>query len=112
MDQNNSNPQNQQGYNPPQGYVPPNQQGYVPHMQNNSAPLSVGEFFVMILLLGIPIVNIIMLFVWGFGESNTNKKNYSRAVLIWMAIGIGLGILFAILSLVIGMSIFSSFTSY
>lgn len=37
----------------------------------------------MLLLMCVPILNIILLFVWGFGSSvNLNKKNFARASLI------------------------------
>jgi hypothetical protein len=35
----------------------------------------------------VPILNIILLFIWGFGSStNLNKKNFARAALILCAI--------------------------
>jgi hypothetical protein len=59
------------------------------------APLSTGEFMLITLLLCIPLVNIILLFIWAFSNNvNINKRNYSRAALIWMGIGIGIGIIF------------------
>jgi hypothetical protein len=55
----------------------------------------VGQYIVMFILLSIPLVNIIMLFVWGFGSSvNPNKKNFARASLIMAAIGIVLVVIF------------------
>ena len=52
----------------------------------------------------------IMLFVWGFGGNvNTSKKNWARAALIWMAISVGLVLLFW---LVFGMSLRSSYYYY
>jgi uncharacterized integral membrane protein len=40
----------------------------------------------MTLVMIIPIVNIIMMFVWAFGEGNPTKKNYFKASLLWAAI--------------------------
>lgn len=62
--------------------------------------MTVGDFILTFFLLAIPIVNIILVFVWAFGESvNQNKKNMAKAVLILMVIGvvisIAMGILFA-----------------
>lgn len=59
-------------------------------MENQTAqykPVTLGEWMVTILLTAIPIVNIIMLFVWGF-SSNTHpsKANWAKASLIWLAI--------------------------
>lgn len=60
--------------------------------------MSVGEWMVTLLVSFIPIVNIIMYFVWGFGDNtNPNKANWAKAYLIWIAIGICLWILFFIL---------------
>ena len=45
--------------------------------QQNNGIVTMGEWVVTILLCGIPLVNLIMLFVWAFG-SNTkiSKKNF------------------------------------
>lgn len=51
--------------------------------------MSVGQYLGMFLLQMIPLVNIILLFVWSFDSSvNPNKKNLARALLILSAIGI------------------------
>ncbi len=63
--------------------------------QNNAPVVRVGEWVITILLLAIPIVNLVMLFVWGFGGgANPSKSNFAKATLIWMAIGIILTIIF------------------
>jgi len=58
-------------------------------------PISVGEWIITTIILAIPIVGIIMLFVWGF-RSNTqpSKANWAKAALIMMGIGIVLSFLF------------------
>ena len=50
---------------------------------------STGQWVLTLLLVCIPIVNIILIFVWAFG-SNTepSKKNWARANIIWAVIGI------------------------
>ena len=40
----------------------------------------------MFLLMCIPLVGIILLFVWAFGDRNWNRKNFARAMLIMSAI--------------------------
>ncbi|ALC88267.1 hypothetical protein AM499_15455 [Bacillus sp. FJAT-22090] len=55
--------------------------------------MSVGEWLLTMLIMIIPIVNIVMLFIWGFGNPDP-RRNYARASLIWMAISIGLIIIF------------------
>ena len=50
-------------------------------------PVSLGEWMVTILLCAIPLVNIVMLFVWGFSASTQpSKANWAKASLIWLAI--------------------------
>ena len=57
--------------------------------------ISVGEWMLVTLILAIPLVNIVMLFVWAFGGGvNKTKANYCRAALIWIAIAIALWIIF------------------
>jgi hypothetical protein len=63
--------------------------------QENASVVRVGDWVVTILLLAIPIVNLVMLFVWSFGGgANPNKANFAKASLIWMVIGIVLTIIF------------------
>ncbi|MBB3112209.1 putative membrane protein YdbT with pleckstrin-like domain [Paenibacillus phyllosphaerae] len=51
--------------------------------------ISVKHWMLTILLMAIPIVNIVMLFVWAFGGgTNPTKANYAKATLIFALIGI------------------------
>ena len=60
--------------------------------------VTVGEWFITMLLMIIPLVNIILLFVWAFGSNiKMSKSNWAKAQLIWMAIGFVISILFWIL---------------
>lgn len=94
-------------YTPPPAYTPPpvqtayaSGQTYVPQSpayssQPDSEPLRVGQYIGMFLLMIVPILSIILLFVWSFGGTvNLNKKNFARAVLILSAIGMVLSIVF------------------
>lgn len=59
-------------------------------MENNGnyRPVSVGDWILTYLLLCIPIVNIILVFVWAFGQNTpVSKSNWAKALLIWMLIG-------------------------
>ena len=52
-----------------------------------SPPISISEWLVNYLLLAIPLVGIIMLFMWAFGdERNETKKNWAKAHLILVGI--------------------------
>ncbi len=81
------------GYTPPQNqYAPPVQTGYTPPSFNSGGmgglnePLTVGNYIVMMLLSSITCG--IALLVWAFSsQTNINKKNYARAVLIMGLIG-------------------------
>lgn len=54
------------------------------------SPLSIGDYLIMYLVLLIPIANIIMPFVWAFGDYNVNKKNLAKAMLIFFFISVGI----------------------
>lgn len=69
-----------------------NQEQYA---QGNKSVVSVVEWLVTMLIMLIPVVNIIMLFVWAFSSSTpVSKANWAKAQLIWMVIGIILLFLF------------------
>lgn len=49
--------------------------------------MTVGDWMITILITAIPLVGLIMLFVWAFGDSeNFNKANWAKATLIWYLI--------------------------
>ena len=92
----------------PPAYTPPpaqtayaSGQTYVPQPpaysgQPGSEPLRVGQYIGMLLLMFVPILSVILLFMWSFGSSvNLNKKYFARAILIVSAIGIVLSIIFS-----------------
>lgn len=53
----------------------------------NKAVMSLGEWVITLIVMLIPCVNIIMMFVWGFGNGNENRKNFCKANLIVTVIG-------------------------
>ncbi|MEK4484078.1 hypothetical protein MHH81_00565 [Psychrobacillus sp. FSL H8-0484] len=63
------------------------------NLQKAAKDMSIGEWVLTMLIMIIPIVNIVMLFIWGFGNPDP-RRNYARASLIWMAISIVLIIIF------------------
>lgn len=69
---------------------------------NNPPPMSTKDWLITILLTAIPIVNIVLLFVWAFGSQfNPSKSNWAKATLIWFAIII---VLYMLLAMTFGMA--------
>lgn len=63
------------------------------NFEKTSNEMTVGDWLITMLILIIPIVNIVMLFIWGFGNPDP-RRNYARASLIWMAICVVLMLIF------------------
>lgn len=62
---------------------------------DDTRPISVGGWFFTLLILAIPVVNIVMYFIWAFVPAgNINRRNYCRAVLLWFVLGIVLTAIF------------------
>ncbi|MEK5205472.1 MULTISPECIES: hypothetical protein [Psychrobacillus] len=78
------------------------------NFEKTSNEMTVGDWLITTLILIIPIVNIVMLFIWGFGNPDP-RRNYARASLIWMAISI---VLMLIFYGVVFAFFFNSFNSY
>ena len=60
---------------------------------HNHEVMSVGSWLITLIILAIPCVNIIMYFIWAFGNGNENRKNFCRAGLIFMLIAVVLSVL-------------------
>lgn len=61
--------------------------GYQGKMNKLVRPVRTGGFFFTELLLLIPIINLILLFVWAFRKrTNLNRKAFARSILIWILI--------------------------
>ena len=50
--------------------------------------ISVGSWIWMMLVTAIPIVGLIMILVWAFTGDNESRKNYFRAILVWLLIAV------------------------
>ena len=49
--------------------------------------VTVGNWMLVYVLMCIPLVNLIMLFVWAFGSSApASQANWAKATLLWMVI--------------------------
>ena len=64
-------------------------------MENETyRPVTLGDWMLIYLLLSIPLVNIILIFVWAFGNNTpVSKANWAKALLIWSLIGIVISVL-------------------
>ena len=68
-------------------------------------PLTIGDWIVTQLILAIPLVGLIMLFVWGFDSgTHPSKKTYCQAMLIFIGCIFALGIVIMIVALAVGAS--------
>ena len=76
---------------------------------NKDQTVSMGDWIVAYIITGIPIVGIVMLFVWAFGsDTKPSKKNWARALLIIAAIGIVIYIILAVVFATAFATIFSN----
>jgi len=85
----------------------PTQPGFdqLPPAQNQESLVS---WVLVVFILFIPVVNVIYLLVLAFGATTSiAKRNFARASLIWMAIGLVVSIVLGILVASAGISIFS-----
>jgi len=55
----------------------------------NNDPVSVSEWIMTTLIMAIPLVNIVMPFVWAFGSgTKTSKANFFKAQMVMVLIGL------------------------
>tara|TARA_B110000114_G_C14896538_1_gene318918 strand:- start:256 stop:474 length:219 start_codon:yes stop_codon:yes gene_type:complete len=67
---------------------------------NENEQMSVGDWVITMIIASIPLIGIIMLFVWAFGsDTNLSKKNWAKAILIFFGIIIVIYILILVLFL-------------
>ncbi len=64
----------------------------------NSNVLSVKDWAITIFITGLPLIGLIMLFVWAFSDdTNLNKKNWAKGNLLIMLIFLLIGLSFLFL---------------
>ena len=90
MDNNNIFNQEPQNVQTQQPY----QQAY--QNDNLEEPVSFGDWMLSLLLMMIPCVNIVMMFVFAFGNGKKSKSNFFKAYLVWMLISIVLSVILII----------------
>ena len=79
-----------------------------PETKSDTSVLSLGNYLIMMIVTAIPIVGIVMLFVWAFGGTNQNRKNFARAELIMVLIAIVLSFILSAAGLFAFSSLLSS----
>ena len=82
---------------PPPQYVPPVTQVVVSQAANMSPTVSIGDWFILMLVECIPVVNFIMMIVWALDSSKPSRANFVKMQWIMMILSIVLGIVVAIL---------------
>lgn len=76
-----------------------------PAVYEDNSPLSIGSYLIMMIVSAIPLVGLIMTLIWAFNSNtNKNKQNYARALLIMMLVGV-------VLSAIFGATIFAAISS-
>lgn len=77
--------------------TPPVPQGTTNFAENNvrRPVMSVKDWLITLILMIIPLANIILLFIWAFGDdTNKTRSNWAKATLIMMAITIAFYVFF------------------
>lgn len=77
------------------------------NQEKNKSVVSIGDWIITMIIMAIPLVNIIMLFVWAFGSNTAESKaNWAKASLIFAVLGIIISIIFggAIIAAIAGMA--------
>ena len=88
------------------------QQTYTPSAPA-AQPVSTAYYFWMMLLFSVPVIGLIVCLVTAFSGEDASRKNFSRAVLIWILVAIVLSIIVAIAIAAVGGSIMNIlFNSY
>ncbi len=59
----------------------------IEHYMNTSKAVSIGEWIIILIILGIPFINILALFYMAFGYDNENVRTFGKSLLILSAIG-------------------------
>ncbi|UII28372.1 hypothetical protein LVD15_08065 [Fulvivirga maritima] len=78
--------------------------------ESNVPVMTVKDWLLTFLVMMVPVVNIIMMFVWAFGDNtNKNKANWAKAGLILSVIIFGIYLIFFAL---FGAAFFLGNTSY
>ena len=65
-----------------------------------------GQWVLNLFLVAIPIIGLILLFVWAFGSGTApSKQNWARANLVWILIAVILTVVVAVASVLLGVPV-------
>ena len=88
--------------------APPVQQVVYAQPMPDTTPLSPWAYILYMLLFSVPILNIIMILIFSFGKStNMNLKNFAKAYLIIMVVGLIFGVIVGGCTAITGVGLFS-----
>ena len=73
--------------------IQPQQPQQVYQNDNLEEPVTFGDWMISWLLMMIPCVNIVMMFVYAFGNGKKSKSNFFKAYLVWTLISIVLSVI-------------------
>lgn len=94
--------------NQPQNQNPVQQPVQHPVQQPIHKNVSTGDWFATLFIAALPLIGLILLFVWAFGNSTSPcKANWAKATLLWYLVFLVLGMFFLILGAAIVGNIFS-----
>jgi len=52
----------------------------------NDPPMSTGAWFLTLLVLALPIINLIMYIIWACGVGNRSRVTFCRAAILWTVV--------------------------
>ena len=85
-------------YTPPPAYAPPRQAAApTPTSNSKAGVVGTGTFFGLQFLFAVPLIGWVACLIAAFIPKNKNIKNYARAMLIWIIIGIVLSVALSLL---------------
>ena len=63
--------------------------------ENAANNMNVGDWVLTIFLSSLPLVGLVLLFIWAFGDNQRKERvNWAKATLLWMLIGIAIASIF------------------
>ena len=65
------------------------------HIYNDHQSVSVGEWFLTLIVAAIPVIGLLSILLWAFGKgASSSKRNWAQAILIIYILGAVFGIFF------------------